>query len=199
MSVVGVLPTAAQQCFNNRYTLHSGASIISGALEYKGKYYSTAISLDSINYISPSVGYYNIWGIHFTSYDSVGRIIKDSLYQRADRVVIDTWSNNLSMLSDGSFLLAAQSADTAVKNGFYIGYTNLIRYDSNGHVLMFKEYARPECSILDATIHNLFDMQSDKYGNWLMLSSVICNGKVRFCLRKLDKDFNEVWVNLHEM
>ena len=194
---MGILPTTAQQCFNKRYTLHSGSTVISGALQHNGKYYSSSLSLDSTNYSITLGAFYNIWGIHFASYDSLGNVLKLSLYQRPDRRAIDTWSNNLRLLPDGSFLLAAQSADTAVKDGFYVGYTNLIRFDSNGNVLMFKEFERPSCSILDAAIHNLFDMQPDTYGNWLMLSSVICNGKVRFCLRKLDKDFNEVWVKLY--
>jgi hypothetical protein len=195
LGVLGYLPGSAQQYFNKRYTLNSNSSIISGALEYKGRFYSTAISLDSSNYDIVSGGFFNRWGIRFTSYDGNGNILKDTIYQRKDRKFIDTWSNNLSVLSDGTFLLAANAADTAVMFGQYISYTCLLQFDSNGNLLNYKEFNRPYCLTSDATYHILFDFKPDVYGNWLMLSSMLCNGnKVVFNLRKLDNSFNEIWV-----
>jgi hypothetical protein len=194
LGVLGYLPSTAQQYFNKRYTLHSGSSIISGALEYKGRFYTTAISLDSSNYDIVSGGFFNRWGIRFTSYDANGNILKDTIYQRKDRKFIDTWSNNLSVLPDGTFLLAANAADTGIMFGQYISYTCLLQFDSNGNLLKYKEFNRPYCLTSDATYHILFDFKPDAYGNWMMLSSLVCNGKVVLNLRKLDNAFNEVWV-----
>jgi hypothetical protein len=195
LGMLGYLPSIAQQYFNKRYTLNSNSCIISGALAHNGKYYSTAISLDSSNYDIGSGGFFNRWGVRFTSYDSVGNILKDTIYQRKDRKFIDTWSNNLRVLPDGTFLLAANAADTAVMFGQYISYTCLLQFDSTGKLLTYKEFTRPYCLTSDATYHIVFDFKPDAYGNWLMLSSMLCNGnRVVFNLRKLDSHFDELWV-----
>ncbi len=200
---IGQNPCAAQQYFNKRYTIGCGANIFTCALQKNNRYYViTDGCVDSVNYIG-GTSFLNKAGIKFCVMDSAGNVITTKLYQRDDKIYTSAVpafiapSNNLIALNDGTFLHAFTVVDTAVApynpsyQNFQIG---IVQFDSFGNVLAYREYNRPYCTTSDVTNHLLLDFKPDAYGNWLMLSSLVCSGKTVFCLRKLDKYFNEIWV-----
>lgn len=140
----------------------------------------------------------NTTGLKFMVIDSVGNTLFTKLYQRNDKMYTYlSASNHYTALKDGTFLISFSVMDTAlaVYNPTQLNMqVAIMRFDSMGNVLMYKEYDRPYCNPTDDTYHNLKDFKPDAYGNWLMLSTLICNKKVVFCLRKLDSNFNELWV-----
>ena len=203
LSTLGILPCAAQQYFNKRYTLNSANNLLTNVLQKNNKYYGISGCLDSINYIGSGM-FKNTNGLKFVVFDNAGNITASKLFQRDDKAlsyVIGAGiapSNNLIAMSDGTFLFAFGVIDTAVAtyNPSYLNIrTNITRFDSLGNVLMYKEYDRAYCYTTDATNHILTDFKPDAHGNWLMLSTMLCNGnKIVFNLRKLDSTFNEIWV-----
>ena len=197
---MGNIPTTAQQCFNKRYTLHSGGNFFNSVYEKNDKYYSVSLCVDSSNYVGGGL-FKNTLGIRFNVIDKLGNLISSKLYQRVDKEFTGgSITNNFYALKDGTFLTSFSVIDTslAVYNpSYHTGHNAIVKYDSLGNVLDYKEYMKSYCSITDAPNDILMDFKPDEYGNWLMLSSVLCNGKVRFCLRKFDKDFNEVWLKLY--
>lgn len=193
LSGISFFHCTGQQVFNKRYTLKSYSSAISGALPYNGRYYSSATALDSSNY-SGGGHFLNHWGVRLTVYDLNGEIVRDTIYQRSDKHFIETKSNQLNVMPDGTFLLAANTIDTSHLSGKNKTTACLIQFDSLGNVLQFRDYDRPSCNPSDPNHYVLEDFKPDVYGNWLMLSSMICSGNMVFSLRKVDHSFNEIWV-----
>jgi hypothetical protein len=200
---MGHLPCTAQQYFNKRYTLNASNNLLTNALQKGNKYYAINGCLDSINYLG-SGKFINTYGLKFVVFDSTSNVLTSKLFQRADKAISYgipagvAPSNNLMAMNDGTFLFSFCVVDTAraVYNPSFLNYQlSIIRFDSLGNVLMYKEYDRAYCLTTDATNHILMDFKPDAYGNWLMLSSMLCNGnRIVFNLRKLDSTFNEIWV-----
>jgi hypothetical protein len=194
---IGQNPCAAQQYFNKRYTIGCSANLFTAVLPRNNKYYAIASAIDSVNYIGGS-SFLNTSGLKFCVMDSAGNLLSSKLYQRADKkFTYLSLSNNFMTLPDGTFLHCFSVTDTGVapynpRN--YNAQIAIAQFDSMGNVLVYRQYDRPYCDSTDDTYHVLMDFKPDAYGNWLMLSSKICHGKVVYCLRKLDNSFNEVWV-----
>ena len=203
LGVLGYLPSTAQQYFNKRYTAGANANVFSSALERNNRYYVIMGGIDSSNHIGGGL-FKTTTGLKFIVLDNIGNIITSKLYKRDDKKetftlpAAFTVSNNFVSLGDGTFLYAVAVIDTVLAsyNPSYLNTQSaIIRFDSMGNVLMYKEYDRAYCSTSDATNHLLADLKPDAYGNWLMLSTMLCNGnKIVFNLRKLDNAFNEIWV-----
>jgi hypothetical protein len=196
LGTLGNLPSAAQQYFNKHYTIGCRQLKFTSVAQRGNKYYVTDVCLDSINHISADI-FYNTNGIKFAVFDSSGNLLTSKLLQRADKKITNSTFSNTLYPTDSGFLLAVSCIDTAVdiaNPGYYAAQTTLIHFDTLGNVLWMRDYARPYCTTYDPTNHILMDLKPDGYGHWLMLSSLICYGKVVFCLRKLDKGFNEIWV-----
>ena len=195
---MGQLPCTAQQYFNKRYTLNASANLFTSVLEKNSKLYTINGCIDSVNYVGGGM-FKNKTGLKFCVFDEFGSLLHSKLYQREDKTYTHfSRSNNFIPLADGTFLHCFTVRDTAaaVYNPSYFNLQNaIVRFDSIGNVLMYKEYDRAYCLTTDPTNHILTDFKPDAYGNWLMLSTMLCNGnKVVFNLRKLDNAFNEVWV-----
>lgn len=200
---MGQLPSTAQQYFNKRYTLNSGGIVFTSALQKNEKYYVVGICNDSINYLGGGV-FKASNGIKFNVVNNSGEVLSSELYQRSDKIHTAALpigigpSSSFFSLSDSTFIYAFTVMDTAVavyKPTSYNFQAAVAKFDSIGNVLMYKEYDRPYCDTSDATNYLMRDFKPDVYGNWLMLTSMLCNGnKIVFNLRKLDSAFNEVWV-----
>jgi hypothetical protein len=196
LGTLGILPSVAQQYFNKNYTVDCAQMKFTSVAQRGSKYYVTNACLDSINHISADI-FYNTNGIKFAVFDSSGNLLTSKLLQRADKKITNSTFSNTLYPTDSGFLLAVSCVDTALdiaNPSYYAAQTTLIHFDTLGNVLWMRDYARPYCTTYDPTNHILMDLKPDGYGHWLMLSSLICYGKVVFCLRKLDKDFNEIWV-----
>jgi hypothetical protein len=201
LGTTGRWPVAAQQYFNKRYTLGTGGNVFTGALQKNNKYYTVNICNDSINYIG-GTSFKNVTGIKFSVFDSTGKIISTKLYQRDDKIFTAilpdgiTPSNNFRILNDSIFLFAFTVMDTAYaaySPGSHNFQSAIVEFDSIGNVVMYKEYDRPYCKTTDQTTQLMCDFKPDAYGNWLMLTLIECNAQIVFNLRKLDKNFNEIW------
>jgi hypothetical protein len=203
LGVLGYLPSTAQQYFNKRYTAGANANVFSSALERNNRFYVIMGGIDSTNYLGGGL-FKTTTGLKFIVLDNTGNIITSKLYKRDDKKETFTLpagftvSNNFVSLDDGTFLYAVAVIDTVLApyNPSYLNTQSaIIRFDSMGNVLMYKEYDRAYCFTTDATNHLFADFKPDAYGNWLMLSTMLCNGnRIVFNLRKLDNAFNEVWV-----
>jgi hypothetical protein len=164
-------------------------------LESHGRFYVTSGVIDSVNYIGGGL-FLDRTGLKFIVMDSVGNILHSQLYQCADKYYTYFCnSNNFQRVGD-NFILAFSMLDTSTDkynpkfNSCHLGIT---LFDSLGNVLMYKEYERSYCSVLDVPNILLVDFRHDAYGNWILLSSTMCNGKIRFHLHKLDSLFNILW------
>ncbi|PZF72818.1 hypothetical protein [Taibaiella soli] len=180
--------TAYGQYFNIRDPFHSFATILTSVVPYNGNYYCTGIAWDSSNYLGNGQGA-NKWGIKFTIFNGNGDKLKDTIYQRDDKFNLDGWSNNLKPMPGGHFLLMTGSKDTAYSA--YNLHSNLFLFDSSGKVLWQTEYNLP---VSCAVFFNAVDFKPDSNGNWLLLSTISCNGgHNQMNLMKLDSGFHLLW------
>ncbi|PZF72817.1 T9SS type A sorting domain-containing protein [Taibaiella soli] len=180
------------QYFNVRDPFHSVATIVTSVVPYHDKYYCTGIALDSMNTFGNNQTW-NRWGIKFAIFDNYGNKLKDTIYQRNDKFSFDSWSNNLKPMPGGRFLLMTESQDTATGANYtpYDFHSNLFVFDSLGHVLWQTEYNLP---VSCAVFFNAVDFKPDSNGNWLLLSTISCNGgHNQMNLMKLDSGFHLLW------
>src|SRR5438552_1785858 len=99
----GLLPVQAQRYFNRRYTLYSHAASLSSIIPRDGKYYCTGMAWDSSNTSSAT----QVSGIKFAILDSMGNILKDTIYQRQGvRDYYTLGNNSLYSMPDRGFLLS---------------------------------------------------------------------------------------------
>lgn len=99
-------------------------------------------------------------GVKFIVLDSVGNVISSKLYQRSDKIFTGflpqslAVSNNFIQLADGTFytpLLLRTPLWHHIIHHIIIIKQQLLKFDSLGNVLMYKEYDRPYCLTSDAT------------------------------------------------
>ena len=185
----GLYQAHAQQYFNRRYTLHAYQTALSAIIPQDGKYFCTGVAFDSSNSTSTS-----ITGVKFTILDSLGNILKDTIYQRAGaRNYFPQYNNALCSMPDKGFLLAvAQDYNPTTDTC----YAMLIRYDSLGSVLWTKEMDKPFC-VDTFTFYTVADLKPTGTGEWLMLTTIQCTIYPQYpthcVLTKLDSNFNVIW------
>ncbi len=166
--------------------------MLTSVAEVNGKYYCTGYCWDSINYIGNNQAW-GIEGVKFAVFDAYGNKLIDTIYQKSDKNIAAANGKLLPQL-DGSFLLAADETDT---NGKW--YLNIMRFDTTGKVIWEKQFPKPVCTnVLSNDFWRLVDFLPDSFGNWLMLSTIVCetsgNGiQHDMFLMKLDSSFNLIW------
>ncbi len=102
--------------------------------------------------------------------------------------------NNATMeLPDHTFLVTAGGGDTKGHLKQFIAC-----FDSTAKLLWIKEYDKPMCAGIANDIYiSVRDFKPDGFGNWLMLTTINCNGingqSTKMLLTKLDSSFSVIW------
>ncbi len=196
----------AQYYFNRRETLNSYGCLTTGVVEHNGKFYTAGATLDSTGYIAgPPMQL--VQGVNFDVFAQDGTHLHHAVYQRSPVTMSADSTRRLGVfhvplrrLSDGTFLLVAESVDDS-------GVTRsaLIKLDSMGALVMYKEIDNPAVCVQPVLSRRRFvthDMVPDGQGGWLMASRATCaygasDAETPFYLTKLDSNFDVVWHRLY--